>query len=92
MSGFMGARVACLVDDVGGDVSELAVRGLGLLTEMVECFVVAESVAGDEDALGFLDDGAAVHRDGQVAGQLERRPVGLGVGDDDRCLDGEPFG
>ena len=35
---------------------------------------------------------AALHRDGQVAGQLGRRPVGLGVGDHDRCLHGEPFG
>ena len=49
MSWFTGAPRCCLVNDLGGDVSEFAVLGLGLVAETVERFVVVESVAGDSE-------------------------------------------
>jgi hypothetical protein len=46
-------------------------------------------VTADEHTLGLFDDGATVEGDRQVAGGVERSPVGLRVGDDDRTLIGE---
>ena len=73
-------------DHVAGDLPELAVLGLGTGDEQVEGVVGADPVGRHEDSLGLLDHGSGLHRLAQVARQFERRPIGLGVGHDDRRL------
>ena len=77
------------LDDLGGDVTELAVLALRGGDQQGEGVVRGAALGDHQDPLGLLDDRPELHRLLQPHAERVGVPVGLGVGQHRRRLEGE---
>ncbi|HSK59133.1 MAG TPA: hypothetical protein VK935_08785 [Actinomycetospora sp.] len=78
--GVPAGTVRGAVDEVGGDLVEADVAGLGDPAEDVEGFGGGAVLGGDDDADGLVDDPAGAQRSAQAAGQGDLVVVGQRAG------------